>query len=241
MRREASARAALRSAAAASAKRSRSRSLRVSTRSRRPVSGSTSHSSPTSGSSCSRGSRISTATTSCRPASSSSGRAASPAGPRKSETTATSARCRAAAADAAEGLARTRSSPALGLARSSRSAVSSPSRPARPCRGGSVCGLGVAERSRRRAGCRAASPRARRERGTLGDVRLAAVGRAEAHRRRRVEHEPGRHHPLGEVDAHVRHAACARSRSSRCGGRRRPARTGAPARARVPMPSSVER
>ena len=53
-----------RSAAAATANRSRSRRLRVSTRSCLPVSGSTRQRSPTSESSCSRGSCTSTATTS---------------------------------------------------------------------------------------------------------------------------------------------------------------------------------
>ena len=43
-----------------------------------------------------------------------------------------------------------------------------------------------------------------RERDALGHVGLAAVGRAEGHRRRRVEHEPGDEHALGELDADVR-------------------------------------
>ena len=66
----------------------------------------------------------------------------------------------------------------------------------------------------------------------VGDVRLAAVGRPESHRRRLVEHDPGDEHALGELHPDVRLAACARSRSSRSGGRRRPARTAGPARAR---------
>src|SRR5262249_3439616 len=74
-----------RSASAASAKRLRRRSLRVSTRTWRPVSASTSQSSPALTSCCSRGSRISTATTSCRAASWSIGLCQS-RGPRKSET-----------------------------------------------------------------------------------------------------------------------------------------------------------
>ena len=45
---------------------------------------------------------------------------------------------------------------------------------------------------------------AERERDALGDVGLAALGGAERHRRRRVEHEPGDEHALGELDAHVR-------------------------------------
>ena len=63
----------LRSSAAAAAKRSRRFRSLVSTRSCLPVSGSTSRSSPTSASSCSRGSRISTAIVGCRPATRSSG------------------------------------------------------------------------------------------------------------------------------------------------------------------------
>ncbi len=43
-----------------------------------------------------------------------------------------------------------------------------------------------------------------RERDALGDVGLAAVGRAELHRDRAVEHEPGRERPLGDVHADVR-------------------------------------
>src|SRR5581483_2348734 len=77
----------LRSSAAAMAKRSRSDALPVSTRTWRPVSGSTSQSSPTSGSSCSRGSRISIARTSCRSSTRNSG-ARQSSGPRKSETSA---------------------------------------------------------------------------------------------------------------------------------------------------------
>jgi hypothetical protein len=44
------------------------------------------------------------------------------------------------------------------------------------------------------------------ERSTLGDVGLAALGGAERHRRRGVEHEPGHEGALGEVDPHVRRA-----------------------------------
>src|SRR5581483_10881928 len=43
-----------------------------------------------------------------------------------------------------------------------------------------------------------------RKRDALGDVRLAPVGGAEVHRRRRVEYEPGDEHTLRELDAHVR-------------------------------------
>jgi len=38
---------------------------------------------------------------------------------------------------------------------------------------------------------------------TFCNVGLAAVGCAEGHRRRCVEHEPGNEHPLGELDADV--------------------------------------
>ena len=87
---EASVRAtASRSAAAAAANRSRSLESFVSTRRRRPLSASISHSSPTGDSSCSRGSRTSTARRSWRAASPSSGRCQS-SGPRKSEMTVTS-------------------------------------------------------------------------------------------------------------------------------------------------------
>jgi hypothetical protein len=42
------------------------------------------------------------------------------------------------------------------------------------------------------------------QRHALGDVELAAVGGAERHRRRRVEHQPGRQRPLADMHAHVR-------------------------------------
>ena len=75
----------------------------------------------------------------------------------------------------------------------------------------------------------------------LGDVGLAPVGGPERHRRRDVEQEPGRERPLGDVDADVRHGRCARSRSSRSGGRRRPARTAAPGRAPARAGAEAER
>ena len=43
-----------------------------------------------------------------------------------------------------------------------------------------------------------------RDRDSLGDVRLAPLGRPELHRDRRVEHEPGHEDALGEIDADVR-------------------------------------
>ena len=50
------------------------------------------------------------------------------------------------------------------------------------------------------------------ERDPLGDVGLQAVGRAEGHRRRDVEHDPGGEGPLRHVDAHVRLAGARRRR-----------------------------
>ena len=114
------------------------RLLRVFTRMSRPVSGSTSQSSPTFGSSCSRGSRISTASTSWRPASSSSGRRQS-RGPRKSETTTTSERWRASA-PARLSASPSEVAPTRSSGGSARSAESRPIRPSRPCLGGSARG-----------------------------------------------------------------------------------------------------
>ena len=182
------------------------------------------------GSSCSRASRISIASTSWRAASCSSGRRQS-SGPRKSETTTTSARWRARRAVRAQrraerGRARP---PSLG---SSRSAPSSPSSPRRPWRGGRTRGLArrtstTPSRLPRRV---ATWPSASATPSATSALRRSAVPNViEA---RRVEHEPGRQHPLGDVHAHVRLAACGPSRSSRSGARRRRARTGAPGRAR---------
>ena len=63
-------------------------------------------------------------------------------------------------------------------------------------------------------------------------LRRSAVPKA--HRGRHVEQQPRGQRALADVHAHVRLAACARSRSSRCGARRRPAgRAGSsPARSR---------
>src|SRR5581483_1564158 len=135
-----------RSAWAAAAKRRRSVSLEVSTRTWRPVSGSTRRSSPTLGSSCSRRSRISTAITSWRPARSSSGRRQS-RGPRKSETRTTSERWRASVS------ARRSASPSevapAGAARVSwRRPSSRPIIPARPWRGGSAVAFSPPKRTR---------------------------------------------------------------------------------------------
>ena len=90
--------------------------------------------------------------------------------------------------------------PAGGRSRSRRS-VSRSAR--RPCRGRSTTRLG-SERDRAEP---VPAPRRRvadRDRNALGDVRLPPVGRSERHRRRRIEHEPGDEHALGQLDAHVR-------------------------------------
>ena len=69
------------------------------------------------------------------------------------------------------------------------------------------------------------------DRDALGDVRLAAIGGAERHRRRDVEQQPGRQRALRDVDPDVGQRPSGRWRSSRCAGRRRPARTAGPGRA----------
>ena len=219
-----------RSSAAAVAKRSRRRLLRVFTRISPPVSGSTSQSSPTFGSSCSRGSRISTASTSWRPASSSSGRRQS-RGPRKSETTTTSERWRASAparlSASPSDVAPTRSSERLGAERGQQADQAQASLPRRQ-----RARLVVPERDHAEP---VSAPRghvAERDRDALGDVRLAPVGRPELHRGRGVEHEPGDEHALGEVLAHVRLAGAGGHVPVDAAGRRRPARRGGSARAR---------
>ncbi len=87
---------------------------------------------------------------------------------------------------------------------SPRRAASSPTRPTRPWRGGIVRGLGVAERDDAEPVAAAGRDVADRDRDALRHVGLAAVGGAEPHRRRRVEHEPGGQDALGDVHAHVR-------------------------------------
>ena len=108
-----------------------------------------------------------------------------------------------------------------GVARAAQRAPRARSRPrrrararraaARACRaarrGPGAAGRRAGPRRRRRdAEPVAAAGRdvADRERDALGDVGLAPVGGAEAHRGRHVEHEPGGQRPLGDVDAHVR-------------------------------------
>ena len=87
---------------------------------------------------------------------------------------------------------------------SSPSASSIPTSPARPCRGGSGVLRAGAERDEPDAVAAHARRVAERERDPERDVRLAAVGRPESHRRRAVEHDPGDEHPLGELHPDVR-------------------------------------
>ena len=193
---------ALRSPAAAAAKRARSFASRESTWSCRPVSGSTSQSSPRSGSSCSRGSRISIATTSCRPARSSRGGRQSST-PRKSETTATSARCRAIA-PVWRSASPSESRRPVALSGSSRSSAEQADQADPALARRRRLRLAVAERDDAQPVAASRGDAAERERDPLGDVRLAPVGSAELHRRRRVEDEPGHEHALRQMDANVR-------------------------------------
>ena len=117
----------------------RSFRLRVSTRSCRPDSGSTSQRSPTSGSSCSRGSWISTATTSWRAARWSS-RGRQSRGPRKSDTTTITERRRARRPIRARA-APSEVGPMGSRSGSRRSACRSASRPRLPWRAGEATGL----------------------------------------------------------------------------------------------------
>ena len=204
-RRASAARAATssRSAAASSSNCRRSLRLRVSTRSCRPVSGSTNQRSPTSGSCCSRGSRISTAITSCRAARRSSGGApvARAAEVRDDDDERAPPR---EPPDPAERVRRATSArPAPGPAPCAARAAAAAG-PSVPCRGGEVVGVRspkveTASRLPRRA---ATWPTASDD--ALGDVPLAPVGGAERHRRGRVEHEPRLERPLGDVQADVR-------------------------------------
>ena len=175
---------------------------RVSTRSWSPVSGSTSQRSPTFGSSSSRGSRTSTAITSWRPASCSSGlrqsKRAAEVGDDDHERALPRQRARAQ-----ERLAERRRAARLGVLVHAKR----PQQADQP-----------AASLARRLGPRVGSPErddpepvaaprrdvADRERDAFRDVCLAPIGRAELHRRRRVEHEPRHHHALGELHPHVR-------------------------------------
>ena len=64
--------------------------------------------------------------------------------------------------------------------------------------------LPAAERDRAEAVAAACRRPADRDRDPLRDVGLATLARAEGHRRRCVEHEPGHEHALGELDPNVR-------------------------------------
>ena len=64
-------------------------------------------------------------------------------------------------------------------------------------------GIRAAERERADSVPASRGDMSERERDALDDVRLAAVPRAEAHRGRHVEHEPGRDGALGDVHPHV--------------------------------------
>ena len=151
---------------------------------------------------CSRGSTISTAITPWRARRARSG-ASQSRSPRKSETITTSPRWRPSAAALPSARAERRRAGALVL--------------------GLAAQLGEQREQAQPALARAQDPRlaaaegehaepvaaARRDvadgqRDALGDVGLAAVGGAERHRGRDVEHEPGRQRALADVHAHVR-------------------------------------
>ena len=87
---------------------------------------------------------------------------------------------------------------------SSRSVARRPSKPSRPCRTGSHRSAPSPKVITPSRFPRRVDRWPKRDRHALGEVGLPAVGGAEEHRRRRVEHEPGDEHPLGELDAHVR-------------------------------------
>ena len=186
----------------ASANRSRRRLLDVSARTSRPVSASTSHRSPTSGSSCSRRSSTSTARTWQRLATWRSSRRQS-SGPRKSETRTTSERRRATRADAGERLSERRGPDRL-LGRLGPDGVQEPEQ-AGPA-------LARRERPRRRIAERdhaepvavAGGRVADRVGDSLGDVCLSPLAGPERHRERRVEDQPGRQGSLGDLHADVR-------------------------------------
>ncbi len=180
----------------------------VSTRSERPDSGSMSVSSPTSTSSSSRGSTISMATTLWRPATAVNDERQS-SGPRKSDTIATRpavvrdvpTACRARASDAPAG-------PSSGT--SAASAWSSPSMPFRPAAGGKIRSRPAPNVTTPRRSERRDTKRPMTSDAPFGDVRLAAVGRPEVHRGRRVEQEPRGELPVGHVLADLRDEAARR-------------------------------
>ncbi len=190
-----------RSVAAAVANRSRSRRRLVSTRSWRPVSGSTSHSSPTSGRSCSRGSRISTATTSCRPASSIS---SMPPVPRPAEVADHEDQGAAGGQPPGpgQGLPQ-RGGPATLELRLAADGGQHPQQPGPALPRRDRHRLGVAEGDQPEPVAVPGADVADGQGDPLGHVGLAPVGGAEAHRRRGVQDQPADQGPLGDLVADV--------------------------------------
>ena len=76
--------------------------------------------------------------------------------------------------------------------------------PSRAWVGGTRAGVRPAEGGDAERAARAPRDLSGSERDSLGDVGLAAIGRAEQHRRRDVEDQPGRQRAFGDVDADVR-------------------------------------
>ena len=203
-RRRSSRATASRRSCSSSANRSRTRRREVSTSTRAPVSGSTSARCPTAGSSASRGSTISTASTEWRTRSD----------PERPLPARWSRKSRDH--DHEPGLARQPSHPAERAGQRLRVVLAV---------GCDALGEQSAAARRSRAWRRAAGASARRrraerdqadaagaphaeasehERHALGDVGLQPPGGAERHRRRDVEHDPGRQRALGHVQADVR-------------------------------------
>ena len=208
------------------------RRLRVSTCTWRPVSGSTSHSSPAGTSSCSRGSTISTAITPWRARSARIGPSQSRS-PRKSETITTSPRWRPSAAVVLSA-APSEVAPAPSPSGSRRSSASSAEQAEAALARAQDPRLAAAEGDHAEPVAAPCRDVADGQRDALGDVGLAPVGGAEGHRGRDVEHQPGGQRALADVHAHVRLLHPGGRRSSRCGARRRPGGTGgsSPARCR---------
>ena len=192
-----------------SAKRSRSRRSAVSTSTRAPVSGSTIARRPTAGSARSRGSRTSTAISGvpraqrrqrARPV----GR---PGEVRHDDDQAARTRQAPRSHERAARAARRR---VPSGATPSASARRTPMRAPRPPRGGSSRATGPPKVSRpTRPPRRTASVREHVD-DALGHVALEPVGGAERHRRRHVQHDPGRQQPLGHLLAHVGDAGARR-------------------------------
>ena len=201
---EASSRAtSRRSASAAAAKRSRSFLLRVSTRSWRPVSGSTSQSSPAFGRFCSRGIADLDGDDVVAAGELEQRRApvARPAEVRHDDGEGALAGERARLAE--RGAERGRPEAAGRLVRLVAKRGEQPDEADAALAHGQHGRIRPAEGERAEAVPAAGGEVADGDRHALGDVRLPAVGGPEAHRRRRVEHEPGDEHALGLVDADV--------------------------------------